>query len=157
MLTPYSDIMIRFERKIKEYKEFFCYDNTTDEQFLEIVERRELDLLDDTVNELQLLISINQHIDLTDKDDTLQIFNLELTSIEKDLISDYMIVKLFDEGLIRLKQYQKYFGDDIKMPNSNTERTTYVRVSEHIRSLINKKISSYNARDRKTGSHLMAY
>jgi hypothetical protein len=43
------------------------------------------------------------------------------------------------------------------MPNSNTERTTYIRVSEHIRSLINKKISSYNARDRKTGSHLMAY
>lgn len=157
MLTPYSDVTIRFERKIKEYKEFFCYETTTDDEFLEIINRRELDLLDDAVNELQGMISIAQNIDLSDKDDTLQGFNFDLINSEKDLISDYMITKMFDEGIVRLKQYQKYFGDDIKMPNSNTERTTYLKVAEYQRIQVEKKVARYNSKDRKTGKHLLAY
>jgi hypothetical protein len=157
LLTPYSEVIVRFERKVKEYKEFFCYEDTTEEQFLEIINRRELDLLEDALNELQLVVSVSQNVDFLDKDDTLELFNFNLTSLEKDLISDFMIVKLFDEGLIRLKQYQKYFGEDIKMPNSNTERTTYLKVSEHIRYLLDRKISNYNSKDRKTGKHLLAY
>jgi hypothetical protein len=156
-LTPYSDVTSRFERKIKEYKEFFCYDTTTEDEFLEIINRRELDLLDDSVNELQGMISIAQNVDFLDKDDTLQEFNFDLISTEKDLISDYMIVKMFDEGIVRLKQYQKYFGDDIKMPNSNTERTTYLSVARYQREQVVKKVTRYNSRDRLTGKHLLAY
>lgn len=156
-MTPYSKVIVRFERKIKEYKEFFCYEITTDEEFLEIVSRREIDLLDDAVNELQGIIPIAQNVDFLDKDDTLQKFNFDITSTEQDLISDYMITKMFDEGIVRLKQYQKYFGDDIKMPNSNTERSTYLKVAEYQRIQIEKKVIRYNSRDRKTGKHLLAY
>ena len=156
-MTPYSNVTNRFERKIKEYKEFFTYDTTTDEEFLEIINRRELDLLDDAVSELQGMISIAQNVDLLDKDDTTQEFNFDVTKTEQDLISDYMITKMFDEGIVRLKQYQKYFGDDIKMPNSNTERTTYLKVAEYQRTQVEKKVTRYNSRDRLTGKHLLAY
>jgi len=157
ILTPYSKVIDRFERKIKEYKEFFCYENVTDEQFIEITNRREMGLLEDAISELQLVVSISQNVNFLDKDDNLEAFNFDLVPIEEDLISDYMVVKMFDEGIVRLKQYQKYFGDDIKMPNSNTERTTYLKVAEYRQAQIDKKVASYNSKDRKTGSHLMAY
>ena len=109
ILTPYSKVIDRFERKIKEYKEFFCYENVTDEQFIEITNRREMGLLEDAISELQLVVSISQNVNFLDKDDNLEAFNFDLVPIEEDLISDYMVVKMFDEGIVRLKQYQKYF------------------------------------------------
>jgi len=157
ILTPYSEVIDRFERKIKEYKDFFCYENVTEEEFIEITNRREMGLLEDAVSDLQLVVSISQNVDFLDKNDDLETFNFELVPLEKDLISDCMVIKMFDEGIVRLKKYQEYFGDDIKMPNSNTERTTYLKVAEYRQIQFDKKVVSYNSKNRKTGGHLLAY
>lgn len=155
MSTPYNNVIKRFERKIKKDKEYFTYNGLTDEQLLEILNRRSVELLDDAVSELQPQISIKQKVDLCDKDDTSQEFTDNLTNTEEDIISDLMVVKYFDEELIKLKAMQKYLGDDIKVFSPNAERKTFLEMVDFKHSQFEKKLGNYNIRDRVTGEFLL--
>lgn len=156
-MTPYNNVIKRFTRKIKKDKEFFCYRNLTEEQLLEVIQKRSIELLDDAVNEIQLQISIMQDVDFLNKDDDLQHFNFNLTTVEEDLISDLMVVKYFDEELVKLKATQKYLGDDIKIFSPNAERKTFLEMVEFKHNKFEIKLGDYNSKHRITGEHLLAY
>lgn len=156
-MTPYENVTDKFIRKIKQDKEYFCVNGVTEEQLLEIINRRSVELLDDSVNELQPMISIAQDVDFLDKDDDMEEFNFNLTRIEEDLISDMMVVKYFDEALVKLKAMQKYIGDDIKVFSPANERKTFKEMVEFKRQLFNNKLGNYNTRNRETGEFLLVY
>lgn len=156
-MTPYENITDKFARKIKQDKEYFCVNGVTEEKLLEIINRRSIELLDDSVNELQPMISIAQDVDFLDKDDDMEEFNFNLTRIEEDLISDMMVVKYFDEALVKLKAMQKYLGDDIKVFSPANERKTFKEMVEFKRQLFNNKLGNYNTRNRETGEYLLVY
>lgn len=156
-MTPYENVTDKFIRKIKQDKEYFCVNGVTEEQLLEIINRRSVELLDDSVNELQPMISIAQDVDFLDKDDDMEEFNFNLTRIEEDLISDMMVVKYFDEALVKLKAMQKYLGDDIKVFSPANERKTFKEMVEFKRQLFNNKLGNYNTRNRETGEYLLVY
>ncbi|WP_195966743.1 hypothetical protein [Clostridium sp. 1001283B150210_160208_E6] len=156
-MTPYENVTDKFIRKIKQDKEYFCVNGVTEEQLLEIINRRSVELLDDSVNELQPMISIAQDVDFLDKDDDMEEFNFNLTRIEEDLISDMMVVKYFDEALVKLKAMQKYLGDDIKVFSPANERKTFKEMVEFKRQLFNNKLGNYNTRNRETGEFLLVY
>ena len=109
-MTPYENVTDRFIRKIKQDKEYFCIGAVTEEEFEEILSQRTLELLEDSLNEIQPLIAVQQNINFLDKNDFMEQFNFDLTAIEEDLISDMMVVKYFDEELVKLKTMQKYLG-----------------------------------------------
>lgn len=156
-MTPYENVTDKFIRKIKQDKEYFCVNGVTEEQLLGIINRRSVELLDDSVNELQPMISIAQDVDFLDKDDDMEEFNFNLTRIEEDLISDMMVVKYFDEALVKLKAMQKYLGDDIKVFSPANERKTFKEMVEFKRQLFNNKLGNYNTRNRETGEFLLVY
>lgn len=156
-MTPYENVTDKFIRKIKQDKEYFCVNGVTEEQLLEIINRRSVELLDDSVNELQPMISIAQDVDFLDKDDDMEEFNFNLTRIEEDLISDMMVIKYFDEALVKLKAMQKYLGDDIKVFSPANERKTFKEMVEFKRQLFNNKLGNYNTRNRETGEFLLVY
>mgnify|MGYP007025974474 CR=1 FL=1 len=156
-MTPYENVTDKFIRKIKQDKEYFCVNGVTEEHLLEIINRRSVELLDDSVNELQPMISIAQDVDFLDKDDDMEEFNFNLTRIEEDLISDMMVVKYFDEALVKLKAMQKYLGDDIKVFSPANERKTFKEMVEFKRQLFNNKLGNYNTRNRETGEFLLVY
>ena len=107
-MTPYENVTDRFIRKIKQDKEYFCINGVTEEEFEELLNRRTLDLLEDSLNEMQPLIAVQQNVNFLDKNDLMEQFNFDLTTIEEDLISDMMVVKYYDEELVKLKTMQKY-------------------------------------------------
>ena len=156
-MTPYENVTDKFIRKIKQDKEYFCVNGVTEEQLLEINNRISFELLYDSVNELQPMISIAQDVDFLDKDDDMEEFNFNLTRIEEDLISDMMVVKYFDEALVKLKAMQKYLGDDIKVFSPANERKTFKEMVEFKRQLFNNKLGNYNTRNRETGEFLLVY
>jgi hypothetical protein len=155
--TPYSNIIKRFERKIQKDKDYFTCNGITDAELLDMINRRSNNLLIDSLDEIQLLIAMKQNIDINNRNDSLGEFNFELTKSEEDLISDLMVVKYFDEELIRLKAIQKYLGDDIKMFSPSAERKTYLEMVEFKHSKFEVKLSNYNSIDRNTGKFLLAY
>ncbi|WP_195618574.1 hypothetical protein [Clostridium paraputrificum] len=156
-MTPYENIIDRFIRKIKQDKEYFCVNGVTEEQLVQIVNKRSIELLDDAVSEIQPMISVAQKVDFLNKDDDMEEFNFELTKLEEDLISDMMVVKYFDEALVKLKAMQKYLGDDIKVFSPANERKTFKEMVEFKRQLFEVKLANYNTRNRLTGSYLLVY
>ena len=156
-MTPYSNITERFQRKIKKDREFFDINNVSVEELIEIVNQYSNELLDDAVNEIQPLISINQKVNFLNKDDIIEQFNFELTTLEEDFISDMMYVKLLDEEMVKLKTMQKYLGDDIKVFSPAQERDSFIKMIDYKRKLTLNKIANYNTRDRLTGEFLLPY
>ncbi|WP_297993920.1 hypothetical protein [uncultured Clostridium sp.] len=156
-MTPYGNVIDRFIRKIKQDKEYFCISSLTEEEFEDILYQRTFELLDDSLNEIQLLIAVQQNINFLDKNDLMAQFNFDLTVIEEDLISDMMVVKYFDEELVKLKTMQKYLGDDIKVFSPAAERTSFINMISYRRNLFLNKLSNYNTKDRLTGKFLLPY
>ncbi|MGL4450753.1 MAG: hypothetical protein ACRCX8_18960 [Sarcina sp.] len=156
-MTPYSNVTNRFIRKIKKDKEFFCYKNVTEEEIVEVITQRGNELLDDSVNDIQLKIAFEQEVDFLDKDDTLEQFNFKLTTIEEDLLSDLMVCKYLDEELVQFKAMQKYLGSDIKLFSPANERKTFIQMIDHRHRKFEAKLDSYNSRNRLTGKVLLPY
>lgn len=156
-MTPYGNVIDRFIRKIKQDKEYFCINNVTEEEFEEIISQRTLELLDDSLNEIQPLIAVQQNVNFLDKSDFTAQFNFNLTVIEEDLISDMMVVKYFDEELVKLKTMQKYLGDDIKVFSPAAERTSFINMISYKRNLFLNKLANYNTKHRLTGRFLLPY
>ncbi|WP_346938176.1 hypothetical protein [uncultured Clostridium sp.] len=156
-MTPYTNIFKRFSRKIKQDKSFFFYESITEEETLQIINQRSLDLLNDSIVEFQPQIAINQNVNMLDKDDDLQVFNFNLIPTEEDLISDLMVIKLFEEQSIRLKELQKYLGNDIKPFSPNEERKTFMDMLDEKQNKFEIKVALYNSIDRNTGKFLLAY
>ncbi|OSA92831.1 UNVERIFIED_ORG: hypothetical protein B2H93_13470 [Clostridium botulinum] len=158
-MTPYSNIIKRFERKIKKDKEYFCYSNITEDELIKIISKRSKELLIDSLDEFILQISIQQkkNVNFENRDDELEEFNFKLSASEEDIISDLMVVKYFDEELIKLKAMQKYLGDGIKVFSPNAERKTFLEMVDYKHKQFDKKMSNYNSINRETGEYLLAY
>lgn len=156
-MTPYENVTDRFIRKIKQDKEYFCISGVTEEEFEEILSQRTLELLEDSLNEIQPLIAVQQNINFLDKNDFMEQFNFDLTAIEEDLISDMMVVKYFDEELVKLKTMQKYLGDDINVFSPAAERTSFINMITYKRNLFSTKLANYNTKHRLTGKFLLPY
>ena len=156
-MTSYDVVIERFMRKIKQDKDYFCINGVSEEEFVELLNRRSVELLDDAANEMQPLISLRQNVNFLDKDDLLERFNFELTSIEIDILSDMMVCKYFDEELIKLKTMQKYLGDDIKVFSPANERKTYLEMIDYKRDIFLSKIANYNTINRLSGNFLLPY
>lgn len=158
-VTPYSNIIKRFERKIKKDKEYFCYSNITEDELIKIISKRSKELLIDSLDEFILQISIQQkkNVNFENRDDELEEFNFKLSASEEDIISDLMVVKYFDEELIKLKAMQKYLGDGIKVFSPNAERKTFLEMVDYKHKQFDKKMSNYNSINRETGEYLLAY
>jgi len=156
-LTPYSNVIDRFIKKIKKDKEFFSYANATDEEVVEIINQRSKELLEDASDELQSLKCVEQDVDFLNRDETLETYSFDLITSEEILISELMVVNYFEEELIKLKAMQKYLGNDIKVFSPNAERKTYLEMVKYKHTLFDSKLSDYNSIDRNTGKFLMAY
>lgn len=165
MRTPYEEIYRRFERKVKKNKSYFFYRitdiNLTDEEkenkIIEIINDRNLGLMEDAIDYIQSKIVRNQNVDLYDKDDENAEFNFELKPIEIRLIADRMVICLWEEEAVELMQKQKYLGNDINVFSPANERKTFLDFLTTIQDKFDKDLNTYNLFDRNTGDFLSPY
>ena len=153
----YSIILNRFEKKIKKDRKYFTYRNVSDEELIDIINQRGLDLLDTALEYINPLISPNHGINFNNRDDDLQMFDFDLYRPDVDLISEGMIVAYMDEEKIKLNTMEKDLGNDIKTYCPADERNSFMNMLETERNELDKKIDNYNMRDRITNKLLSAY
>lgn len=154
-MTPYSNVIERFLRKIKENKEFFLYNISDEKERLQLIEERSLGLLNDAIAEFQNKISKEQDVDFTNKDDDKKCFNFDITEEEEDILSDMMVVKFFDEGTLRYTCMEKYLGADVNQFSPSTDRKTYQELVDFKHKKVSNKIKKYNLIDRISGEYLV--
>jgi len=152
--TPYQDIIIRFIKKIKQDVKFFMYNGLSQEEIENIVMERSLEFLDSACDEIEP--QLDQLI-LSNRNDSLECFDEQLTRIEIDTISDMMKVLYMREPLLKLKEFQKYLGKDIQAWSPNDERKTYLELLTEIENKMQVKIDKCNSIDRTTGKPRSLY
>lgn len=152
--TPYQDVITKFIKKIKQDVKFFMYNGLTEQQIEDIVRERSLEFLDSACDEIEPQLD---QLVLSNRDDSLEVFNDQLTRIEIDTISDMMKVIYMREPLIKLKEFQKYLGNDIKAWSPNEERKTYLELLNDIEDKMQVKIDKCNSVDRITGKPRSLY
>lgn len=153
----YSIIIDRFERKIKKDRKYFTYRNVSEDELIQIINQRGLDLLESALDELNPQITINHNINFDDRDDDLEMFNFDLYRCDVDLISDAMIVKYMEEEEVKLNKMETYLGNDIKTYCPADERNSFLNMVKIKRNELTNKLDNYNTRDRKTNLPLLAY
>jgi uncharacterized protein YerC len=153
-LTPYQIVIQRFIKKIKQDVKFFMYNGLTEQQVENIVIERSLEFLDSACDELDS--QLDQLI-LSNRNDSLECFDDELTRIEIDTISDMMKIIYMREPLVKLKEFQKYLGNDIKAWSPNEERKTYLELLHEIEKKMEIKIDKCNSIDRISGKPRSLY
>ena len=147
MATKYENVYNRFINKIKKDKNFFSYKNCTEDEIEAIIKRRCFSLLD----EATILVNneiVNFEIDFTDRNDEDEVFNFDLIKIEEELIAEKMYFLYFKEEEVKVKQMQKYLGNDISMFSPAEERKTFENMLEKVNSRYEKILDDYNARLR---------
>lgn len=152
--TPYQDVIIKFIKKIKQDVKFFMYNGLSQEEIIKIVNERSLELLDSACDEIEPQLD---QLTLSNRNDSLECFDDELTRIETDTISDMMKVMYMREPLLKLKEFQKYLGKDIQAWSPNDERKTYLELLTDIENKMQVKIDKCNSIDRTTGKPRSLY
>ena len=152
--TPYQDIIIRFIKKIKQDVKFFMYNGLSQQEIESIVMERSLEFLDSACDEIEPQLD---QLVLSNRNDSLECFDEQLTRIEIDTISDMMKVLYMREPLLKLKEFQKYLGKDIQAWSPNNERKTYLELLTEIENKMQIKIDKCNSIDRTTGKPRSLY
>lgn len=152
--TPYQDILTRFIKKIKQDVKFFMYNGLSEQEVENIVIERSLEFLDSACDELEPQLD---QLTLSDRNDSLECFDDELTRIEIDTVSDMMKIIYMREPILKLNKLQTYIGTDIKTWSPPDERRTYLGLLNDIENKMQVKIDRCNSIDRTTGKQRSLY
>lgn len=152
--TPYQNVMERFIKKIKQDVKFFMYNGLSEQEVENIVIERSLEFLDSACDELEPQLD---QLTLSDRNDSLECFDDELTRIEIDTVSDMMKIIYMREPILKLNKLQTYIGTDIKTWSPPDERRTYLGLLNDIENKMQVKIDRCNSIDRTTGKQRSLY
>ena len=152
--TPYQNVMEKFIKKIKQDVKFFMYNGLNEQEIEKIVIERSLEFLDSACDELEPQLD---QITLSNRNDSLECFDDELTRIEIDTISDMMKIIYMREPILKLNKLQTYIGTDIKTWSPPDERRTYLGLLNDIENKMQVKIDRCNSIDRTTGKQRSLY
>lgn len=152
--TPYQNVMEKFIKKIKQDVKFFMYNGLSEQEIEQIVIERSLEFLDSACDELEPQLD---QITLSDRNDSLECFDDELTRIEIDTISDMMKIIYMREPILKLNKLQTYIGTDIKTWSPPDERRTYLGLLNDIENKMQVKVDRCNSIDRTTGKQRSLY
>lgn len=152
--TPYQNVMEKFIKKIKQDVKFFMYNGLNEQEIEKIVIERSLEFLDSACDELEPQLD---QITLSNRNDSLECFDDELTRTEIDTISDMMKIIYMREPILKLNKLQTYIGTDIKTWSPPDERRTYLGLLNDIENKMQVKIDRCNSIDRTTGKQRSLY
>lgn len=152
--TPYQNVMERFIKKIKQDVKFFMYNGLSEQEVENIVIERSLEFLDSACDELEPQLD---QLTLSNRNDSLECFDDELTRVEIDTVSDMMKIIYMREPILKLNKLQTYIGTDIKTWSPPDERRTYLGLLNDIENKMQVKIDRCNSIDRTTGKQRSLY
>lgn len=154
--TEFEMVIDSFLEKIKHRVDFFVYDGVSEEERVEIINVRAMGLLKKAIANLQQLINPMQPVNFNDYNDTMECFNFQLTDYEIDLLSDLMVLKLYQEDTLKVSRIQQFkTAGKISTVSLKDERNSLLEFHNSQKKAFNGKLSSYNLTDRLTGNYLI--
>lgn len=149
MSTSYELIFDKFIKKLKNDKEFLNYTGLTDTDITTLVKDHCIDLLNQAIDKIYEFG--NPDINFYDKDDTTEIFNIDLISQEISLLVNLMYQCYLEEDKNKMHFYELEFtSSELNLFSPASNRTSYLKMIENIEINNSESINNYLGRDRKT-------
>lgn len=151
MSTTFEKIYEPFFYKIENDNNFFVYYNISQEEALTLAKQRAKSLLIEAIAKLSLSLK-NPDIDFTNYDIDNEIFNVDFTNDEINLIVQVMFERYLERDVVKLKALQmRYAPSDLKVFSPANERSSFLNMKQYVDYELEKLIDRYNSRDRLTG------
>ncbi|ALS22305.1 hypothetical protein [Paenibacillus naphthalenovorans] len=156
MATSYELIFKKFIKKLKNDENFFNYKNLTDEEVEEMINDHLNSLLDRSVSFIYKFG--NPDINLYDRNDELQEFNVDLVNQEIDLLSDLMYFSYFEEQKNKVTAFELTFrSSELNVFSPSNERRTVLNMISDLENSSVDAIQNYLSRDRITWNYKSIY
>lgn len=145
-MTQFEEIYDRFENKMEAFKGYFDISEGLD---IDLINERNKSILYEAIDQFQEKIVSGQKVDFYDHDGIS--FNFDLTSIEKSLLSDMMVLVAIEREASTLLETCLVLSSDAKSWSPNEGRKTFMDMWESRRLNFENRMQKYNIRDRLTG------
>lgn len=147
MGTSYSPIFDKFMKKLRGDTDFMSYKNVSQSEIDSLVEDHLLSLLNQSIDYLYEFG--NPDINLYDKDDVLQKFNVDLIPQEISLISNVMYYNYMNEERNKLRVFEQTFkSSELNTLSPANERKSFLGMVSEMQSKVDSSISNYYSRSR---------
>jgi uncharacterized protein YrrD len=141
----------RFYKRIEKDKDFFTYYNVTTAEAIQLAETQANGYIIDAIDKLTDIYT-PKDVDFYNFDDTLEIFNFDLTNKEIGLLIGLMYEVYFERDLVLLKAFKiAMTPSDLNQFSPASERKTFTEMVESIKQDNIIKIDNYSSVDRITG------
>lgn len=151
-MTTYEEIFTKFFSKIQKDNGFFLADVVSPKESYEQAIKNCKDYMDEAITEIILQGNLNCPVDLIgNKNDLMEQFNIQLTLVEINLISDIMVEKHLERTIIERLNYlqTRYHSNDLKVFSPSDAVRTFNTSFENLKSTNSKNIRLYKKRDRE--------
>ena len=150
MSTLFSTIKEKFYKRIEKDRDFFTYYNVSTSEAIQLAETQADGYLIEAIDKLTDKCTPN--IDFNDYDETLQLFNEDLTNKEKNIIASLMYEVYFDRDLVLLKAFKiAMTPSDLNQFSPASERKSFTEMVSSIKLENETKVDHYASVDRLTG------
>lgn len=152
-MTDFNEIFDRALYRIEKDADFFSFYNVSQQEAEEIVRRRLLSYLIDSIDKVYERGCPT--IDMYNFDLELQQFNIDLTQREIGLLSSLMFLVHLERSLALLDAFKlRMSTSDLNTITPSTERRTFLELLENIRHECDIALSHYFSTDRLTNQRL---
>ena len=148
--TDFNIILDRFYNRIEKDEDFFNYYNVGVKEAVAIAEKRAINYLTESLDDLSCIG--NLQVDFSDYDtDTLEI-NFKLLPKEINILVDMMFLKYMrrDEALLHAMEIN-FTPSDLTVFSPANERTSYRNFIKQLSDDLEIRIDDYKSRERLTG------
>lgn len=156
MATSYEVLTTKFIKKLKNDDDFFNYSGLDDAEIEELVTEHLNSLIDRAVGFIYKFG--NPDINLYDKDDEQQQFNVDLVNQEIDLLADLMYFSYVEEERNKIRAFSLTFrSNELNVFSPANERRTVLEVIEKLERTAINSVQNYFSRDRHTWRYKSIY
>ena len=154
MATAYSVPIERFLKRIKKDRKFFNYLQLSDDETLQIINERCVELLDLAVD--RIIYDGDPQVDFTNRDDATEEFGFDLSPQEKLLIPSLMYEYYLQEDIAYLKCLNvNYTSSDLTVFDPSNARRTFESLYNNIRVQNEELLDTYKNTNRATNKLIL--
>lgn len=151
MSTLFSAAYDKFFNRIEKDKDFFIYNNVSTEDAIALANQRAKNYLIESAS--KIMMNCNADIDFNNYDDTLETFNVDLTTNELNLLAQLMFEQYLGRDFVKLKAFKTSFTpSDLNVFSPANERNTFISMYKFVQEQSEKMLDDYKSRDRITGA-----
>lgn len=152
MSTSYSVLLEAFYHRIEKDRDYFNYFNLTEAEAMALAKERALAYMDEAL--VRIALECHPSVDFSDRDDTSEVFNFNLTRNEVMLVSSLMYQSHLEREIAYIKTINvNYTPTELRVFDPSNARSSFLDMYKLVCEQNDSLMDKYKSTDRTTGTY----